>query len=97
MTVPFQQALLPLAFRTTAHNLGPNADRYTIAISNVSPGWQVFTSGIELGLSGGVAGLSGVYLKPTGTSRRRGRRFRFPLQSPANRTPRSQKPTPSTW
>ena len=44
MTVPFQRALLPLAFRATAHNLGPNADRYTIAISNVNPGWQVFTT-----------------------------------------------------
>ncbi len=68
MTVPFQGAQLPTGYQAVMRNLGPAAEPYTLAFSNVTPGWEVITTRAGMTIPAGTTGILGVYLRPTGTT-----------------------------
>ncbi|MEQ1825171.1 MAG: transglutaminase domain-containing protein, partial [Pirellula sp.] len=68
LTVSYLGAELPTAYTASFRNLGADADQYSLSVSNVTHGWEVLFTDNELTLPGGVTGLLGVYLRPTGAS-----------------------------
>lgn len=63
-TVPFNGAQLPTAFRASIQNLGPAADTYNLAFSNVPSGFSIVSSGTSVTVPAGATGILGVYLVP---------------------------------
>ena len=65
--LPSGRAEIPTAFDATIQNLGPAADTYNLAFSNVPAGFAVQTSVPSITIPAGQTGLVGVYLVPSGT------------------------------
>ena len=63
-TVPFDGAELPTAFRAEIENVGPTADRFNLAFSNVPGGFSIEDSGTTVAVPAGQTGILGVYLMP---------------------------------
>ncbi|MBX9622479.1 MAG: hypothetical protein K2X82_01560, partial [Gemmataceae bacterium] len=64
-TAPYAGAQIPTSFQAAVRNLGPAADGYTVAASNVPAGFEVVTSrGGPLTIPAGRPGVVGLYLRP---------------------------------
>jgi transglutaminase-like putative cysteine protease len=66
LTVPFDGADLPTAFRVAVTNLGPAADTYDLTFSNPPTGFSYEQTAASLMVPAGATGIAGVYLVPTG-------------------------------
>jgi uncharacterized membrane protein/sugar lactone lactonase YvrE len=64
ITVPFNGAQLPTAFRASIQNLGPSADTYNLTFANVPTGFTVLDSGTSVTVPAGQTGILGLYLQP---------------------------------
>jgi len=67
LTVPFNGAQLPTAFRASMRNTGPTADAYNLTFSNAPTGFTLLNSGTTVTVPAGQTGILGVYLQPTGS------------------------------
>jgi len=65
LTVPFQGAQLPTAFRAVIHNSGPTADTFNLTFPTVPDGFTLLNSGTTVTIPAGETGIVGVYLVPT--------------------------------
>jgi uncharacterized membrane protein len=66
LTVPSGGADLPTAFRATIQNLGPAADTFNLAFSNLPSGFTLADSGTKVTIPPGATAVLGIYLQPTG-------------------------------
>ncbi len=64
LTVPFNGAQLPTAFRASIQNLGPAADTYNLTFSNVPSGFSIVDSSTSDTVPAGATGILGIYLVP---------------------------------
>ena len=64
ITVPFNGAQVPTAFRATIQNLGPSADTYNLTFANVPTGFTLLNSGTSVTVPAGQTGILGLYLQP---------------------------------
>ena len=67
ITVPFNGAEVPTAYRAVIHNNGPAADTYNFTFSNPPTGFTFLTSGTSVTVPAGATGIVGIYLQPSGT------------------------------
>ena len=64
ISVAFDGAQLPTAFRATIQNLGPAADTYHLSATNIPTGFTLLQSGTSVTIPAGQTGFLGLYLQP---------------------------------
>jgi uncharacterized repeat protein (TIGR01451 family) len=65
LTVPFNGADLPTAFRAVIHNSGPAADTFNLTFSKPPTGFTILSSATQVTIPAGQTGIVGIYLLPT--------------------------------
>ena len=64
LTVPYNGAQLPTAFRATIRNVGPKADTFTLSSSNIPAGFSLQSGVTTVTIPAGETGVVGLYLVP---------------------------------